>query len=209
MSSLRALVVFGLAVSAIGCGSDRRGGGGDDDEGDDGGPGIFTGSSGGDDGSSGDDATSGPSGGPTGGPSGGTTGEPPSTSSGGGDGSAAQLCVDTINQHRASIGLGPLERWADAEGCSDGEAASDAQTGQAHGAFGQCQEFAQNECPGWPGPAESMIAGCLQMMWDEGPGEDFEAHGHYINMSNTGYTKVACGFAATAEGSVWSVQNFR
>jgi hypothetical protein len=28
-------------------------------------------------------------------------------------------------------------------------------------------------------------------------------------MSNTGYTKVACGFHEGADGSVWSVQNFR
>jgi hypothetical protein len=186
MSLLRALFVVSVSLVSMGCGSERGGGGGDDDG--DAAAGIFTGPSGGSDNSSG---------GPTGGPT------------GGGDGSAAGLCVDTINQHRASIGLGPLERWADAESCSDSEAASDAQTQEPHGAFGQCMESAQNECPGWPGPPEQMIAGCLQMMWDEGPGEDFSAHGHYLNMSNTGFTKVACGFHEGADGSVWSVQNFR
>lgn len=191
MHSLRVLVVLSLALAATACGSERGGGGGDDDDdGDSGSWGAFSGGSG-------DEGTSGPTGGPGPGPT------------GGGDGSAAQLCVDTINGHRAGIGLGPLERWTDAEACSDGEAQSDSQTGQPHGAFGQCQESAQNECPGWPGPPEQMITGCLQMMWDEGPGEDFSKHGHYINMSNAGYTKVACGFATTAEGSVWSVQNFR
>lgn len=54
-----------------------------------------------------------------------------------------------------------------------------------------------------------MIDGCLEMMWAEGPGTDFSAHGHYINMSNTGYKMVACGFHVTANGSVWSVQNFK
>jgi hypothetical protein len=47
------------------------------------------------------------------------------------------------------------------------------------------------------------------MMWDEGPGEPFSAHGHYINMSNTRYSEVACGFYETPDGKLWSVQNFQ
>ena len=140
-----------------------------------------------------------PDAGPT--ESGATTGADP-------DEAATQLCVDTINMYRATLGLPAYERWTDAEGCSDDEAASDGKTGQAHGAFGQCEENAQNECPGWPTPAESMIDGCLELMWNEGPGADFSAHGHYINMSSTQYTKVACGFAEV-NGSIWAVQNFQ
>ena len=79
---------------------------------------------------------------------------------------------------------------------------------QAHGAFGQCSENAQNECLGWPGPPEGMITGCLQVMWAEGPG-DFQNHGHYINMSNPQYTQVACGFFTMANGDVWAVQDFK
>jgi hypothetical protein len=122
---------------------------------------------------------------------------------------AAKNCVDLINEHRASIGLPAYVQWTEKEACSDGEAADDSRTGQAHGAFGSCGESAQNECPGWGGPPDTMIAGCLQMMWDEGPGSDFSAHGHYINMSSTSYTKVACGFAVKSDGSVWAVQNFK
>ncbi len=122
---------------------------------------------------------------------------------------AAQLCVDTINMYRATLDLAPLERWTDAESCSDDEAESDSMTGTPHGAFGMCGEFAQNECPGWPGPPEQMIVDCLALMWAEGPGEDFQTHGHYINMSNPSYTMVACGFHETAEGSWWAVQNFK
>jgi hypothetical protein len=134
---------------------------------------------------------------------------------GGGDGggveideSANALCVDTINQHRASISLPPYARWREAEECSGEAASSDASTGQAHGAFGHCGESAQNECPGWSGAAEDMIVGCLQMMWDEGPG-DFAQHGHYTTMASTSYTQVACGFHTGSDGSTWSVQNFR
>lgn len=121
---------------------------------------------------------------------------------------ARQICVDTINMYRATIGLPPYERWFDAETCSDGEAQSDGQTGTPHGAFGMCDEFAQNECPGWPAPAEQSLPGCLAQMWAEGPGEDFNMHGHYLNMASESYSRVACGFAE-GQGGLWMVQNFQ
>lgn len=120
---------------------------------------------------------------------------------------AQDLCVAEINKWRATEGLPPLARWKDAEVCVDGQCKSDSLSGTAHGAFGTCGEQAQNECPGWPGKPETMIAGCLKMMWDEkfGTGQQ----GHYINMKNTRYTKVACGFYVTPAGKVWAIQNFR
>ena len=53
------------------------------------------------------------------------------------------------------------------------------------------------------------------MMFDEGPGpagcaDDstcYMEHGHHINMASTRFTRVACGFYTTPDGSVWSVQN--
>lgn len=127
---------------------------------------------------------------------------------GGGSNDPAQICVDTINQYRATLGLPPYARWTAEESCGDGQAKSDSLSQQAHGAFGQCSEMAQNECPGWPGDPASILPGCLKMMWDEGPGSDFQTHGHYINMSSTSYTKVACGFYVASDG-VWAVQDFR
>jgi len=121
---------------------------------------------------------------------------------------ASSACVDRINELRATIDLPPLARWDDAEPCADAQAKSDSETGVFHGAFGQCGESAQNECPGWPS-YDDVIEGCLQMMWDEGPGEPYEEHGHYINMTNTAYSEVACGFYTTGAGAVWSVQDFR
>ncbi len=120
-----------------------------------------------------------------------------------------QLCVDTINAYRASIGRAPLQRWTTSEACAEDQGFSDAQTQTPHSAFGRCGEYAQNECPGWPGPPNAMIGTCLQAMWNEGPGSDFGTHGHYINMSNPGYTRVACGFAVLSNGKVWAVQDFR
>lgn len=138
------------------------------------------------------------------------TGDPTTmtTDPGDPDEGATQLCVDTINMYRATLGLAPLQRWADAEDCSDAECVSDGNSGIPHGAFGMCGEGAQNECPGWPGPPEDMITNCLAQMWAEGPGDDFQKHGHYINMSNPNYSRVACGFAEV-NGEIWAVQNFQ
>ena len=99
--------------------------------------------------------------------------------------------------------------WTSAQSCADDESKADSISGVAHSAFGKCGESAQNECPGWPGPPDTLIVGCLKMMWAEGPGTPFSAHGHYINMSSTAYKSVACGFYKTASGSYWAVQDFR
>ena len=90
---------------------------------------------------------------------------------------------------------------------SRAQAASDGRTRRAHGAFGQCGENAQNECPAWSGSLESVIDRCWAMMFAEGPGPGPE-HGHYTNMTNPKYAGVACGVSVSASGEVWIVQNF-
>lgn len=121
---------------------------------------------------------------------------------------AASLCVDTINHYRTMVGLASLARWTDAEACANGQSQSDSASGIGHGSFTQCGEVAQNECPGWSGTTTSASNGCLGAMWNEGPGIG-EAHAHYVTMSNTNYTMVACGFYTTATGLLWSVQDFK
>ena len=99
-----------------------------------------------------------------------------------------------------------------AETCTANQCQNDAASQRAHGSFGACTELAQNECPGWggwSGDPKDVLKGCLGAMWAEGPGEPYEEHGHYINMSNTAYTMVACGFHETEGGSWWAVQNFK
>lgn len=123
---------------------------------------------------------------------------------------ATSTCVTAINNYRATLSLPAYTEWTDGETCASGEAQSDSQTGTAHGAFGTCKESAQDECPGWPGnDVDGSITGCLKQMWAEGPGTDFSTHGHYINMSNSSYTQVACGFYVTPAGELWAVQNFK
>lgn len=79
---------------------------------------------------------------------------------------------------------------------------------------GRIADNGQNECPGYPSEA-SVVDTCLQLMWSEGPpaqaacdGSCFQQHGHFLNMTNPQFTKVACGFARTSNGSLWAVQNY-
>jgi hypothetical protein len=125
-----------------------------------------------------------------------------------GGGEAHQHCVDRINEFRATEGKPAYARWADQEACASDEARQDAISGESHGAFPQCGELAQNECPGYDS-IEEALGSCLDRMWAEGPGTDFDAHGHYLNMSSTKYTEVACGFYTTSSGEVWVVQDYR
>ena len=120
----------------------------------------------------------------------------------------AQTCVDHINELRAKLSrpAPAYARWTDGEVCAGQEAQMNSTSGKAHSAFGMCKENAQDECPGWPGPPGTMITQCLDLMWAEGPGTDFSTHGHYINMSSTMYTKVACGFVVLPDSSVGSAE---
>ena len=126
-------------------------------------------------------------------------------------------CVTRVNQFRACVCLPPLARWSDGESCADMDAAYDPANG-AHAGFmaGICspQGNAQDECPGW-GSAAQVISGCIQQMFDEGPpptatctGDCYQMHGHFINMTNTRYTKIACGIA-TVNGKVTAVQDLQ
>ncbi|MGE0785089.1 MAG: CAP domain-containing protein [Sandaracinaceae bacterium] len=128
-------------------------------------------------------------------------------------GDVVQDCVNRINQLRAECQcLPPLERWNEGESCGDQQAQYDSEMMRAHGGFSDriCSPSGrgQNECPGWGSEAQ-VISGCLQAMWDEGPGEPFSEHGHYINMTNPAHSRVACGFYTTPSGQVWAVQNFQ
>jgi hypothetical protein len=132
-------------------------------------------------------------------------------------GDVHQDCVDRINQFRRECAcLPPLERWTAGEACADEMAEYDS-TRRAHAGFiaGVCEGgSAQNECPGWDS-VDEVIEGCLQSMWDEGPPPGsscddacFDMYGHFINMSSTDYSRVACGFFTTLGGEIWAVQNF-
>jgi hypothetical protein len=137
---------------------------------------------------------------------------PPST------GDIHQDCVDRINQFLTQCACLPaLTRLTDGEACADQMAEYDAGKNTAHAGFEAkiCKTSgSQNECPGYSSNSQ-VIGLCIQQMWDEGPpptnpcnGSCYEMYGHFINMTDKGVTKVACGFYTTSAGKVWSVQNF-
>ena len=128
-----------------------------------------------------------------------------------------QACIDKINALRATKGRAAYGRWKDAESCVDGQATSDESSSNAHGAFGQCNENAQNECLGG---GAGNIESCLDMMWAEKdqPGcsgcdacadgydpnctncdfygdQTGDVCGHYVNMSANFFSEAACGFS--------------
>ena len=141
-------------------------------------------------------------------------------------------CLQTINQYRSMLNPAPsplVRASASVETCSDSGAASDAATGVAHGSAGNCPGMgSQNTCPGWPVNQSSGVIGamnsCLAQMWAEGePPEGrtacinkyfagdtacFEAHGHYLNMSDPANRLVSCGFAVMTNGRIWMNQDF-
>jgi hypothetical protein len=129
-----------------------------------------------------------------------------------------QDCVDRINQFRTQCACLPaLARRTDGEACADEMAQYDAEQNEAHAGHSDkiCEPSgSQNSCPGYSSNNQ-VISLCLQQMWDEGPppmdpctGECFQEYGHFINMTSTTVSKVACGFFTTSAGKVWSVQNF-
>lgn len=129
-------------------------------------------------------------------------------------------CVARVNQFRACVCLPPLPRWTAGEACANDNAKYDSEQNTAHAGFSAricAAGNAQNECPNWGGAYTSVISGCLQMMFDEGPPETstctgacYQDHGHYINMTGTKYKSgVACGFYTMANGKIWAVQNFQ
>ncbi len=139
-----------------------------------------------------------------------------------------QLCVDTINMYRSTVGVASLTREPAQEACSDEGAKSDGDTGRAHGSAGKCGGLGgQDTCPGWGvggfsgnATVSAALTKCLAQMWAEGEPpvsrqeceRDYEGcflkYGHYLNMSDTRYKKAACGFYKMANGSWWMNQNF-
>ncbi len=117
---------------------------------------------------------------------------------------ARDYCVQRINQYRSTLGLPALIAVNGAGACADQQARYDAASNAAHGAFAGCNEFAQNECPGWGGSLGSALPGCLDAMWREGPGG-----GHYENMASQQYRYAVCGIYQTQNGGWWIVQDFR
>lgn len=135
-------------------------------------------------------------------------------------------CLAKINEYRATESLSPLSLAAEEkQTCTEEAAAADLAENSPHGHFGDCGEFAQNSGPNfntsWQKNASAVAEYYLKMMWEEEKAlvtsgerdpekkEDYPYIGHYLNMKNTSYTKVACGIALSADGKKgWFNVNF-
>ncbi len=126
-------------------------------------------------------------------------------------------CLAKINEYRATENLKPLTLAAqEKQTCADKQSADDLKSSKAHGHFGDCGEFAQNSGPNfsgnWQKNATAVAEYYLKMMWedekalvtsgerDPNKSEDYPYIGHYLNMKNTSYTKVACGITLSSDG---------
>ena len=135
-------------------------------------------------------------------------------------------CLAKINEYRATESLPPLALAAqEKQTCAEEAAAADLAENSPHGHFGDCGEFAQNSGPNfstsWQKDASAVAEYYLKMMWEEEKAlvtsgerdpekkEDYPYIGHYLNMKNKSYTKVACGIALSADGKKgWFNVNF-
>ena len=122
---------------------------------------------------------------------------------------AREDCVAAINKDRAKAGRALRAGCRTRRARTSSWAQTDATSGVGHSSLGACGELAQDECPGWPGPPDTMIGMCLAGMWAEGPGDFNSGHGHYDNMADTQFTEVSCGFYVLPSGSVWATQDFQ
>ena len=123
-----------------------------------------------------------------------------------------QLCLDTINAYRATLGLKAVVRSASLEAFADQGARYDSERDQAHAHFsafskGAIPSDAENAIPGWPLKSYKTVAKIVgegaKMMWAEGPGG-----GHYENIKGS-HTAVGCGIYVNPAGGVWIIHDFK
>jgi hypothetical protein len=146
------------------------------------------------------------------------------------------LCVETINAHRASLDLAPLERASRAqERCADQGAETDSAMNMVHYAAqhrsATCSKVglgAENSCPNWHfggdtgnESAADALVHCIDRMWSQGepplpvadcqkdlePDGCYAQHGDWINLTSTRAKYVACG-VALGDDTLWVNQDF-
>ena len=144
-----------------------------------------------------------------------TTGDAP----GGGGGSnvtAKQFCVSETNRYRAMNSKPALTESTQLEAYADMGAMVDFGS-SPHNHFSSTNgggiAFAENECPqqgNWQytegGDLNMVVGMCIAAFYSEGPGTDYNTHGHYINMMGP-YASLGCGIYYTG-GKITIVQDY-
>jgi hypothetical protein len=135
-------------------------------------------------------------------------------------------CLRLANEYRATEGVAPLVLADDSvQLCTIRQAAADLAENTPHGHTKMCGIGAQNSGPNfsttWKTSATEAVKYYIKMMWedekalvtsgerDPDKDEDYKFIGHYLNMRNSAYTKLACGIAISEDGKKgWFNMNF-
>lgn len=127
-----------------------------------------------------------------------------------------QDCVDRVNKLRALENLSPLVREQDGEDSSDKDAYQNYATKTPHSSF---SGDAQNEC-GLYSAISLILDDCIekQMYYAEKScyvknssscyADKACQCGHYLNITNKSFTKIACGLYEAPDGKFKAVLNF-
>ena len=135
-----------------------------------------------------------------------------------GNASAQQFCVSETNRYREMNGKADLTEAANLETFADTGAMTDYNAMAAHTHFSSTQgggiAFAENECPGFSGwhlapggDLNALVGMCIAAFYNEGPGTDYNTHGHYINMMGN-YATLGCGIFSATNGDVTITQDY-
>jgi len=137
---------------------------------------------------------------------------------GGSNGPSGPLveCVSQTNMYRQMNGKPALTESSQLETYAATGAMYDFTNGP-HSHFEATQgggiAFAENECPvqgNWMldpgGDMSALVDMCIADFYSEGPGSDYNTHGHYINMMGP-YTTLGCGIYQMGTG-VTIVQDY-
>jgi len=129
--------------------------------------------------------------------------------------SAHDVCISETNRYRAMTGKPALAKSTQLEAYADTGAMIDF-GGSPHQHFSSTNgggiAFAENECPKWNlqqqggGDMSALVKACIAAFYSEGPGTDYNTHGHYINMMGA-YAKLGCGIYMSG-GLVTIVQDY-
>jgi hypothetical protein len=138
--------------------------------------------------------------------------------SGSGNLTAKQFCVAETNRYRMMNSKPALTEAANLDTYADTGAMTDYDSNAPHSHFmstsGGGIASAENECPGHSGwhlsPGEDMnalVGMCIAAFYAEGPGTDYNTHGHYINMMGN-YAKLGCGIYMASNNDVTIIQDY-
>ena len=122
---------------------------------------------------------------------------------------AKQFCVSETNRYRAMDGKPAITESAALDTYADTGAMVDFGS-SPHNHFQTTQgggiAMAENECPqqlGWTlppgGDVKAKVGECVAAFYAEGPGSDYQTHGHYINMMGP-YAGLGCGIYQSGNG---------